>query len=52
MSPFCPAVVKYRVIFADGTIIYPYFPGNVDPYAVASVNAAARNTSVVSVERI
>ena len=32
---FCPSVCSYRVVFSDGTIMYPRVPGHVDIYRLA-----------------
>ena len=33
---YCPSVCSYRVVFSDGTVMYPRLPGHADVYAVAN----------------
>lgn len=45
-----PAVVRYRVVLANGTILFPKLPGSVDATAVAMAYAKSHNTTLVSLE--
>lgn len=56
---YCPSVCSYRVVFSNGTIMYPNLPGHVDAYSLAE--QYARETlskgkdspvTVISIERI
>lgn len=47
-----PVVVRYRVVFANGTVLFPNLPGSVDATAVAIAYAKSHNTTLVSLEVI
>lgn len=46
------AVVRYRVIFSDGKVLFPSLPGSVDATAVAIAYSKSHNTTLVSLEVI
>ncbi|NLE05249.1 MAG: hypothetical protein GX638_10695 [Crenarchaeota archaeon] len=45
----CPAVVQYKVIFSDGTVLYPKLPGSANVYAVAFDYAKSKGIKVISI---
>lgn len=56
---YCPSACSYRVMFSDGTIMYPNLPGHVNVYEVAKQYAKEVLTktkndpvTVTNVERI
>ena len=56
---YCPSVCRYKVVFSDGTIMYPNLPGHANVYMVADQYAretlskkAGKPVHVVSVESI
>lgn len=56
---YCPSVCSYRVVFSDGTVMYPNLPGHVNVYAVAEQYAKevlskekSESVMVSTVERI
>lgn len=50
--PFCPSVVRYKVVFADGNVLFQSLPGSANVYAVADQYAKEHSTSVVSIETL
>ena len=50
--PFCPSCIKYKVVFADGNVLFPSLPGSANVYAVANQYAKEHNTSVISIETL
>lgn len=59
MRPNCPSVIRYKVSFSDGSIIYPSLPGSANVSAVASQYAketltpkAGTEIHVVSIKMI
>ena len=55
----CPSVCSYRVMFSDGTIMYPELPGHVDvrklawQYARETLSKGNDSSvTVVSIDRI
>lgn len=55
----CPSICSYRVVFSDGTVMYPNLPGNVNVYAIAEQYARESLTknkndpvTVTNIERI
>lgn len=56
---YCPSVVSYRVVFSDGTVMYPNLPGSVDVVALAGQYAnevlsegKEEPVTVVSISRV
>ena len=56
---YCPSVCSYRVVFSDGTVMYPHLPGNVNVYVIAEQYARESLTknendpvTVTNIERI
>lgn len=45
-----PAVVRYRVVLANGTVLFPNLPGSVDATAVAIAYEKSHNTTLISLE--
>lgn len=45
----CPAVCQYKVIFSDGSVLFPRLPGSANVYQVAEAYAKSKGIQVVSI---
>ncbi|WP_206459419.1 hypothetical protein [Anaerovorax sp. IOR16] len=45
----CPAVVQYKVVLANGEVLFPKLTGSVNVYAVAESYAKNKGTTVISI---
>ena len=45
---YCPSVCSYRVVFSDGTVMYPNLPGDVNIYSLAEQYARESLTKTIN----